>query len=128
MLQGDYPEWLLSLMYGLELPKNPVQAGYDATDRVGRKYQIKSRVVKDLKSPTSFDLSDIDGDFNRLLCVFFSDNFERLGVFHVSKEVARELGSQVSKRFCFRWNRQTSQDCRLKKIFWRKEKPGKDFG
>jgi hypothetical protein len=119
MLQGDYAEWLMARMYGLKLPDNPVQAGYDATDKRGNKYQIKSRVVSDLEKPTSFDMSDANGDFNVLLCVFFSRELDLLGVLQVDKEIVRELGSQVAKRFCFRWNRETSADPRVRRIFWK---------
>ena len=122
-LQGDYAEWLLSKMYGLTLPENPVQAGWDATDAEGTKYQIKSRIVKNTEAATSFDLSEVGGDFDILLCCFLSETFDLLGVLQVSKEVVKELGSQVAKRFCFRWNRQISEDPRVLKLFWKNEAP-----
>jgi hypothetical protein len=123
VLQGDYAEWLLANMYGLQLPKNPVQAGYDATDATGAKYQIKSRLVKDTRRPTSFDLSEVDSDFDILLCVFFSERLELLGILQIPRETVKELGSQVKERFCFRWNRETSEDPRVMRIFWKCGEP-----
>jgi len=118
MLQGDFAEWLVSKMFGLKLPDNTVQAGFDAEDDSGKKYQIKSRIVPEALAHTAFDIADIDGDFDFLICVFFTESLALRGVVQVSRDAVRELGSQTKKKFSFRWNRETSQDPRITKLYW----------
>ena len=45
-LQGDYAEWLAAGLLDLKLMENTVEKGHDAVDKDGRRYQIKSRIVK----------------------------------------------------------------------------------
>lgn len=118
MLQGDFAEWFVSRMFGLKLPTNTVQAGFDAEDEQGRKYQIKSRIVPDLMEHTAFDISDIDADFDFLVCVFFNEQLAVKGIVQASRDVVKELGNQTQKKFSFRWNRATSQDSRIQKLYW----------
>ena len=119
MLQGDFAEWMVSKMFGLKLPSNTVQAGFDAEDDSGRKYQIKSRIVPESVEHTAFDITDIEADFDFLICVFFTEQFVVKGILQVSREVVKELGSQTKKKFSFRWNRETSEDSRIKRLYWR---------
>ena len=116
-LQGDYAEWLVAEYLGLELSENPVQKGFDAVDADGTTYQVKSRIVSDLRSNTSFDFSDIDAHFDYLIGVFFDSTFNALDMIKVPYEVVRELGTQTTKRFNFRWNKSTADDPRVQRIF-----------
>ena len=120
-LQGDYAEWLVGEMLGLKLTPSTIQKGYDAKDKYGHAYQIKSRLVKSLNSNTSFDFRKIEAKFNYLICVFFSTTFELLGVVRVPFKVVQELKRENEQRFAFRWNRKIAGDGRIRKIFWKTE-------
>lgn len=120
-LQGDYAEWLIEEMLCLNLTPTTIQKGYDAKDKYGRTYQIKSRLVKTLNSNTSFDFREIEAKFNFLICVFFSPTFELLGVVRVPYKVVKELRRENEQRFSFRWNRKIAGDRRIKKIFWKED-------
>lgn len=115
-LQGDYAEWLVAGMLNLQLSESTVQKGYDATDASGRTYQIKSRFVK---PSTSFDFGRPvePSDFDFLVCVFFSPDYEVVEVFLVPCEVVRELGVRNTSSFRFRWNKRTASDPRIKKVY-----------
>lgn len=115
--QGDYAEWLVAGILGLELAPSTVQKDFDALDNEGHTYQIKSRMVDSLSHYTSFDMG-ADTDYDFLVGVFFSAAFELLGIFRVSFDVVRDLGSQTQTTFRFRWNTETAQDPRIEKLFW----------
>ncbi len=119
-LQGDYAEWIVSRMLGLDLSKSAVEKGIDGRDSADRTYQIKSRQVADLASArTSFDISDpLSVPFDYLVGVFFGQAFEVLGVIRIPYEVVMELGSQTRSTFRLYWNSRTSQDSRIERVFW----------
>jgi hypothetical protein len=117
-LQGDYAEWQAAGLFGLRLVPNPVQKGFDARDARGLTYQIKSRMVKGLSQPTSFDLAAIAEPFDYLVCLFFSPSFELLGLAKVTYAVVRERGVHNAAGFRFRWNRRAASDTRIEKIVW----------
>ena len=117
-LQGDYAEWLVSESFGLQLEPNTVQKGYDATDREGHTYQIKSRIVKTLQQSTAFNFARDETRFDYLIGVFFSPSFHVLGVVRVPYQAVRELGVQNANKFRFRWNRKTASDPRIEKLSW----------
>jgi hypothetical protein len=119
-VQGDYAEWLVENILSVKRESNRNKKGIDATDQSGQTYQIKSRIVKTLDANTSFDFATIDSPFDFLICVFFSPEFEPLGIFRVPYEVVHELGIKNQRRFCFRWNARTSKDTRIKRLFEQK--------
>ena len=119
-LQGDYAEWLVAKMLHLQLVPNTVQKGIDATDTNGCTYQIKSRLVKSLEQNTSFDFKMIDPRFDYLVCVFFSSEFEPIGIVRVPYEVVHELGIQNTNGFRFRWNKHNAKDVRFEYLFFPK--------
>jgi hypothetical protein len=69
---GDYAEWLVAQNLGLKLVTNSSK-GFDATDRRGRKYQIKGRRAPARhKAPLLGTIRDYDaGDFDFLVAVVF---------------------------------------------------------
>lgn len=73
---ADYTEWLVSDKLGLRL-ENSSQAGYDAIDHEGNRYQIKGRRVR--RSQVSATLSAIrnlaDQGFDWLIAVIFETDF-----------------------------------------------------
>lgn len=123
-LQGDYAEWLVSKLFGLQLTDSTVEKGFDAVDSRGRKYQVKSRVVKDLQRNTSFDIADIENQFDFLVGVFFSQDFQLLGIIKVPYDIVKELGSQTTKRFSFRWSKKVAEDDRIEKLLWEEHLAG----
>jgi len=117
-LQGDYAEWLVARLLGLQLCKSSVEKGVDAKDEEGRTYQINSRIVSDLYSRTSFDLSDPDFRFDYLVAVFFDPNLEVLGMLRIPYDVVIELGSQTASTFRLYWRGLSSLDNRMEQLFW----------
>ena len=120
-LQGDYAEWLVAHLLNLQLSESSVEKGVDAKDSQGRTYQIKSRIVSDLSSPTSFDFSNQKFRFDYLVAVFFSPEFDVLGILRVPYDVVMELGSQTSSTFRLYWRGMSSLDSRMEQLFWRSE-------
>ncbi len=117
--QGDYAEWIVSRMLDLDLSMSAVEKGIDARDPQGKTYQIKSRRVGDLPSArTSFDMRAPEFPFDYLVGVFFGPVFEVLGVIRVPYDVVIELGSQTGSTFRLYWNRRSSQDPRIERLFW----------
>ena len=102
---GNYGEWLAARKYRLKLVNNLVNKSFDATDRLGKKYQIKTRLVKDINSPTSFDFKKM-GQFDYLVMVFLNKiSFEPMFIKLVPKDfVARHVAKNAS-RLSFRWNK-----------------------
>lgn len=120
-LQGDYAEWLVSIVMDLKLVDNTVQKGYDAKDSEGRKYQVKSRIVKSLSQNTSFDFRTVDSDFDFLVGVFLSPLFEPLGIIKVSKEFVVSMANENQGRFSFRWRKKIMNETSIERIFWQDE-------
>lgn len=127
-LQGDYAEWLVAELLRLRLTPSTIQKGFDATDKEGQTYQIKSRIVKSLDQNTSFDFADIAVSFNYLVCVFFSPKLELLGVARVPYKAVRELGVHNAKDFRFRWHKRTASDPRVEKVVWMNETQSEQQG
>lgn len=117
-LQGDYAEWLVARLLGLQLSESSVEKGLDAKDQQGKTYQIKSRIVSDLSSRTSFDLSDPELRFDYLVAVFFNPELDVLGVLRIPYEVVIELGSQTASTFRLYWRGPSSLDSRMERLFW----------
>ena len=105
-------------MLHLQLSESAVEKGIDAKDSQCRTYQIKSRIVSDLSSPTSFDLSDPGFRFDYLVGVFFSPELEVLGVLRIPYDVVIELGSQTASTFRLYWRDPFSMDSRMERLFW----------
>lgn len=117
-LQGDYAEWLVARLLSLELSETSVQKGIDAKDYQDRTYQIKSRIVANLSSPTSFDLSDPGFRFDFLVAVFFDPQLGVLGVLRVPYDVVMELGSQTRTTFRLYWRGASTLADRMERLFW----------
>ena len=120
-LQGDYAEWLAAELLGLRLAASGVQKGYDATDSDGRHYQIKARIVPDLRQHSSFNFREFDParkSFDVFLGVFLSPAFDLLGVIRVSWEAVRDLGVGPIHDFRFRWHGVIASDSRVEKLIW----------
>lgn len=76
---GDYAEWLVSMKLGLTLETNSAK-GFDATDSLGLRYQIKGRrITPENKSTQLCVIRNLDGkDFDFLIAVIFDKNWEVL--------------------------------------------------
>jgi hypothetical protein len=120
-LQGDYAEWLVARLLDLQLSESSVEKGFDAKDSQARTYQIKSRIVSDLSSRTSFDLGNPEFRFDYLVAVFFSPGFDVLGILRVPYDVVIELGSQTSSTFRLYWKGMSSLDSRMERLTWSRE-------
>jgi hypothetical protein len=117
-LQGDYAEWLVAELLGLQLAPSGVQKGYDAIDVRGSKYQVKSRVVKSLLERTSFDFRSLDANFDHLACVFLSPLLDVLGILRVPYAAVCDHASTNRNSCRFRWNKATERDPRIEKLIW----------
>ena len=117
-LQGDYAEWVAAQVLGLQLVASGVEKAIDARDNAGHTYQVKSRVVENLRQNTSFDFHNIADRFDFLVLVFLSSSFEVLAILKMPHEVVQELGSQTASTFRFRWNRSVASDPRIERVVW----------
>jgi len=117
-LQGDYAEWVAAQVLRLQLAASGVEKTVDARDNAGHTYQIKSRVVENLRQNTSFDIRNIADRFDFLVLVFLSPSFEVLAILKMPYEVAQELGSQTANTFRLRWNRSVASDPRVERVVW----------
>ncbi|HST88065.1 MAG TPA: hypothetical protein VLJ14_06775, partial [Ktedonobacterales bacterium] len=120
-LQGDYAEWLAAELLGLRLAASGVQKGYDATDDDGRRYQIKARIVPDLRQHSSFNFREFDPtrkSFDVFLGVFLSPTLDLLGLIRVSWEAVRDIGVGPTHDFRFRWHGVVASDSRVEKLIW----------
>ena len=98
-----------------------MEKGLDAKDSQGKTYQIKSRIVSDLSSRTSFDLGNPEFRFDYLVAVFFNPGFDVLGILRVPYDVVIELGSQTSSTFRLYWKGMSSLDNRMERLIWSSE-------
>lgn len=91
---GDYAEWLVSTELGLLLTRNS-QAGYDATDSDGARYQIKGRRVP--YSQGSATLSAIRnlarGEFDWLIALIFKPDFSLRYAAKIPSNVVSEVAT-----------------------------------
>jgi hypothetical protein len=60
-------------------------------------------------------------NFDWLLAVFFSRNFDLLGLLRVPRALVMELGSQTSATFRLRWNRAVAQHPGIERLFWHED-------
>ena len=98
----DFAEWWAARVCGLKLVENTVNAGYDAKDRRGRLYQIKSRRVVNLDAATSFNFGKL-GEFDYLVPVFLAGStLKPLGVYRVPRKFVE---AHLSENLRFRWHR-----------------------
>ena len=118
-LQHDYAEWLVAELLDLQLNTNHLQKSGDATDRAGRTYQIRSRIIERLSPDSSFELENIIAPFDYVAGVFFSVELDVLGVVRIPREVVLELGTQTDGELRFACNQQTINHPRIEKIVWK---------
>jgi hypothetical protein len=94
---GDYTEWLVAKVLGLELATNS-SAGYDGIDSEGQKFQIKGRRITPEKK--SRQLSAIrkleEKDFDQLAAVIFNENYEIIEAVLIPHEVIGEYATYRS--------------------------------
>jgi len=112
-LQSDYAEWIASKLFNLELSKNRVQKSWDGTDKIGKQYQVKSRLVQSLNDSTSFDFRTNEFAFDTMIGVFFSPTFDVIAVIEVPGEMVRTESYMNKSRWSFRWNRSVRADSRV---------------
>jgi hypothetical protein len=119
-LQGDYAEWLVARHLKIRLVSNTVEKGIDAFDGDGKSYQIKSRIVKDVNQPTSFNINNIHHKFDYLVAVFFDHSLNVLGILRVSYASVMNHGKQTASSFRFRWGKGMSsiKVNEIEHLFW----------
>ena len=117
--RADYSEWLASKILNIRLSDNPVEKSFDAIDEYGKKYQIKSRIVKSLDDNTSFDFQRF-GKFDYLVSVFFSQSYDLIGLLKVPISAVNDLSNKTKRRYSFRINNKTLSDERVERLIWKK--------
>lgn len=125
-LQGDYAEWLVSELLGLRLATSGVQKDYDATDSLGARYQIKSRLCHPVRGSTSFDFKRHGHYFDYLMCVFFSPELDIHAILRVPYEVVLDHMRDKDKeekdmKPRFAWDKRARQDTRIDRLIWPEE-------
>lgn len=93
---ADYAERLVAEELGLELAL-PVAQGYDATDQVGRRYQVKARrLTPQNKSRQLGVIRKLDqNEFDDLIAVVFDEDLVLLEMWKIPHEVVVEFGKWV---------------------------------
>jgi len=82
---------------GLKLVENPIQKGYDAEDKDGKRYQIKTRcsIRGSEVNPRGRIGKFRDLDFDYALLVLLNDKYELRGIWQI--EVNDELKKAIEK-------------------------------
>lgn len=88
---ADYAEYLVADKMNLTLANNS-NSGYDALDKDGGRYQIKSRRFNNHRQPRQLGvIRDIEkNNFDFLIAVLFDFNFNALEVYKIPKDVITE--------------------------------------
>lgn len=85
---GDYAEWLISQIFGMELCNNSA-AGIDAIDSDGNRVQIKARRV--ISGSHARNLSALrnynNAEFDYLIAVIFDEKYNVIEAYKISHEV-----------------------------------------
>lgn len=91
---GDYAEWLVSERLGLTLENNSAK-GYDATDAVGVRYQIKGRrVTQDNPSTQLGVIRNLERmEFDFLVAVVFDADWRVIRAAKIPHGVVGELAT-----------------------------------
>lgn len=88
---ADYSEWLVSKSLGFSLQRNS-NAGFDAIDRKGRKYQIKGRRLSDINRSRQLGVirNLKDNKFNFLIGIIFDRKFTVLEAYKIPHDLISE--------------------------------------
>jgi hypothetical protein len=121
-LQSDYAEWLASKILHIRLARSTVQAGWDAKDRQGRTYQVKSRVVPGIPSTTAFHFHRPLPKFDFLVCVFFDNDLDLLALVKVPRSAVVDIVRDNKRGLRFRWNHRVADDPRIEKVIWPRQR------
>lgn len=89
---GDYTEWLVAQRLGLVLNGNSGK-GYDATDTVGMRYQIKGRRLSSDTAPSQLStIRDLErNEFDFLVAVIFRSDWQIKCAIKVPHQTVAEL-------------------------------------
>lgn len=89
---GDYTEWLVAQRLGLVLNGNS-EKGYDATDTVGMRYQIKGRRLSSDTAPSQLStIRDLEhNEFDFLIAVIFRSDWQIKCAVKVPHQTVAEL-------------------------------------
>lgn len=88
---GDYGEWLVAQALGLERASYPNPA-FDAVDRAGARYSIKTRRWGRAKPPTRIAIADLTpGLFEYLVFLLVDDEMRVLRCVQLPFEAVREI-------------------------------------
>ena len=95
---ADYGEYIASKKLGLTLMSSSVNKGYDATDKNGKKYEIKARKDTAWNKATVFNLKKEQLElFDFLIYVGFDDNWNVVKMLKIpSLEVKTKASGKVT--------------------------------
>jgi hypothetical protein len=106
-LAGQFAEYVACKHLRLCIAPSNVQKAYDATDRRGRTYQIKGRIVSSQRMSTSFDFRRPMHRFDFLLGVLVTGTFDVLAIIRVSHVAVRRHARRNRGRYSLRWTRRS---------------------
>lgn len=88
---ADYSEWLVWKTLGFFLQRNS-NAGFDALDREGKKYQIKGRCLSDVNKSRQLGVirNLKDNKFDFLIGTIFDKNFTVLEAYKIPHDLITE--------------------------------------
>lgn len=94
---GDYAEWLVASRLGMSL-EGKSNAGYDAIDAAGVRFQIKARrVTSDNGSRQMGVIRKLDeGHFDKLIAILFHSDFSVLAAYVMPHSMIAEFATYKS--------------------------------
>jgi hypothetical protein len=95
----------MAKMFKLRLSPTSIQAGFDAVDAAGLKFQVKARLVASLSSSTSFDFAASPHPFDFLLGVLLTRSLDLVAVLRVSHDDVLTHANRNRSRLSLRYTR-----------------------
>ena len=112
---SDYGEWVASKFLNLELAENNVQAGYDAVDVKGKKYQIKARTSD--KGEPAYHFRKIEPkEFNFAVFVDFTPQLELKMLAIVPYDTVKKYISKTKSSYRLYFTKEVAEDESVKYI------------
>ena len=110
---SDYGEWIAANLLKLKLVPSGVQKGYDATDKKGRKYEIKARTQT--KGYPAYHFRQVTPqEFDFAVFVEFNQHLYPRMIAVVPYIICKQHIKRASRDFRFRFTKETRKNPNIK--------------
>jgi len=119
---SELGEYYASKVLKLNLKENPVKKGYDAIDKKGKRYQIKTRI----KDKTAYTLTggfkNLDNKpFDYFLYVVLDTDFSLLLIYKIYPSIVKKYLNKRDRTFTFSHKKMKLHKNKIKEIYYKKE-------